>query len=414
MPTLVERQQSRGQLVKAMRDIQDKAAAENRSMSAEEMQEFDRVDQEQQALGEQIKREARLESIAREVAAATTDSGVRPTPDTRGVGQAIVNPLASKQYRDVFRNYLLDGPVAVSILSQEVRNTLQMDAFTKGGALVAPEEFQNTLIKAVDDLVFMRQKATKFSVTMSAALGAPTLDADPADADWTSELATGSQGTMTFGKRELRPHPLAKRIKVSNKLLRASSLNPESLVRDRLAYKFGITQEKGFLTGSGVQQPLGVFTASVDGITTARDVSTGNTSTDIGADGLIEAKYSLKGNYWSRASWIWSREAVKRIRKLKDGNGQYIWQAGLAGGQPDTILDVPYSVSEYVPATFTTGLYVGIIGDFSFYWIADALDMTVQRLVELYAETNETGFIGRAEVDGAPVLAEAFSRVKLA
>ena len=71
-------------------------------------------------------------------------------------------------------------------------------------------------------------------------------------------------------------------------------------------------------------------------------------------------------------------------------------------------------MSEYAPNTFTTGLYVGLLGDFSHYWIADALEMTVQRLVELYAGTNQTGFIGRLETDGAPVLEEAFARVKLA
>jgi HK97 family phage major capsid protein len=246
-------------------------------------------------------------------------------------------------------------------------------------------------------------------------MGVPTLDADPADADWTSELATGSlDTTMAFGKRELKPHPLAKQVKASNKLLRASAIGPEALVRDRLAYKFAVTEEKTFLTGSGNQQPLGLFTASADGVPTSRDVSTGNTATAITADGLIEAKYTLKAAYWPRARWIFSTTAVKNVRKLKDGNGQYLWAPGLAGGTPDTILDVPYSVSEYAPATFTTGLYVGLIGDLSKYWIVDALTLTVQRLVELYAATNQTGFIGRAEVDGAPVLAEAFVRVKLA
>ena len=55
-----------------------------------------------------------------------------------------------------------------------------------------------------------------------------------------------------------------------------------------------------------------------------------------------------------------------------------------------------------------------MIADFSYYWIADALDMRIQRLVELYAATNQVGFIGRLETDAQPVLAEAFSRVKLA
>jgi HK97 family phage major capsid protein len=71
-------------------------------------------------------------------------------------------------------------------------------------------------------------------------------------------------------------------------------------------------------------------------------------------------------------------------------------------------------MSEYVPNTFSSGNYVGVIGDFSYFWIAEALDMRVQRLVELYAETNQTGYIGRMEVDGMPVLEEAFTRVTLA
>ena len=73
---------------------------------------------------------------------------------------------------------------------------------------------------------------------------------------------------MKFGKRELHPHPLAKRIKISNDLIRRSVLPSESIVRDRLAYKFAITQEKAFLLGHGANQPLGVFVASDDGIST--------------------------------------------------------------------------------------------------------------------------------------------------
>lgn len=413
MPSIVERKQSRGQLVEQMRALQAKAQSETRDLSADEATEFDRLDVEQERQGSAIHRDERLESVTKSLAASTTDSGMRPAIESREDRQ-VANPRATEGYRTVFRRYLLDGPAAIYAMPEAEKRALQMDTFTKGGALVAPEEFVATLIKTVDDMVFVRQFATKFTVTTAAALGAPTLDADPADADWTSELGTGSEGDMTFGKRELRPHPLAKRVKVSNKLLRASAMDPEMLVAKRLAYKFGITEEKAFLVGSGVQQPLGLFTASADGVPTTQDVSTGNSSTDIGADGLIEAKYSLKGNYWAKSRWIFSRTAAKRIRKLKDGNGQYLWAPGLAGGTPDTILDLPYTVSEYVPATFTTGLYVGIVGDFSNYWVVDALDMTVQRLVELYAETNQTGFIGRAEVDGAPVLAEAFVRVKLA
>ena len=300
-------------------------------------------------------------------------------------------------------------------MSGEELRALQVDSDEAGGYLVAPEQFVAELIKAVDNAVFIRQLATVHPLTTSASLGAPALDADPADADWTSEIGSAAEdSTMDFGKRELKPHPVSKLIKVSNRLIRISSIGVEALVRNRLAYKFGVTHEKGFLTGSGSGQPLGVFTASDQGISTGRDVSTGNTTTSMTFDGLIESKYTLKGQYWNKARWMFHRDGVKQIAKLKDGDGQYIWIPSVRVGEPDRLLNFPVMMSEYAPNTFTTGLYVGILGDFSHYWIADALDMQVQRLVELYARTNQTGFIGRMESDGMPVLEEAFVRVKLA
>ena len=127
----------------------------------------------------------------------------------------------------------------------------------------------------------MRGKATKYRVATAASLGVVTLDTDLDDADWTTELATGGEdNALKFGRRELHPNPVAKRIKISNKLLRSAVMSIEGIVNDRMGYKFGVTQEKAFLTGSGAKQPLGVFTASAAGISTGRDVSTGNTGTD--------------------------------------------------------------------------------------------------------------------------------------
>ena len=191
-------------------------------------------------------------------------------------------------------------------------------------------------------------------------------------------------------------------------------IGPEALVINRLSYKFAVTQEKAFLTGNGVGQPLGVFTASVSGISTGRDVSTGNTTTSVTFDGLMEVKYALKSQYWSRGRWLLHRDLMKQLVQAKDGEGQYIYRQSVRAGEPDTLLGLPMTLSEWAPNTFTTGKYVGILGDFSHYWIADALSMQVQRLNELYAETNQVGFIGRLETDGAPVLEEAFVRVKLA
>jgi HK97 family phage major capsid protein len=159
---------------------------------------------------------------------------------------------------------------------------------------------------------------------------------------------------------------------------------------------------------------LGLFTASDLGIPTSRDIATDNTTTAITADGLINALYGLKEGYQRNARWLFHRDVVKAIRKLKDGDGQYLWAPGIALNQPDTILAKPFLMSEYAPNTFTTGKYVGIVGDFSYYWIADDLNIEIQRLVELYAATNQIGFVCRYAGDGMPVLGEAFARVTLA
>jgi HK97 family phage major capsid protein len=329
--------------------------------------------------------------------------GVRTEQDT----QVYIDPQ--------FRKWMAEVRSAQPASGLYHLRAMQADSVIEGGYLVMPEEFVGGLIKFVDDQVFIRGFATVHQVSMAQSLGAPSLDTDISDADWTSELATGAEDTaLKVGKRDLHPHPLAKRIKVSNKLLRLTGGGAETLVRDRLGYKFAVTEEKGFLTGSGAQQPLGLFTASAHGISTGRDVNADNTTTEIRFDGLKNVKYTLKGQYWSRARWIFHRDALKQIAKLKDGEGRYIWEQSVQVGQPDRILGFPVHMSEFAPNTFTTGLYVGILGDLSHYWIADALTMQLQRLVELYAETNQIGFIGRMEVDGMPVLEEAFVRVKLA
>jgi HK97 family phage major capsid protein len=408
----------RGKLVADARAIVDKADGEKRALTTEEDAKYNEIFGKAEETRSRIEREEKLVEAERSAAAAVAGgAGAAGGEGGQAAGQggkpgteARTGPRGTDQYRSAFNRFLASGRSALS--EAEVR-ALQSDSDAAGGFMVASQQFVDQLIIFVNDSVFIRQKATKFRLESAQSMGAPSLEADPADADWTSELATGNEdGTMAFGKRELHPRPLAKRIKVSNKLLRMNSA-AEGLVQARLAYKFAVTQEKAFMTGSGANQPLGVFTASANGIPTTRDISTGNLATSPTFDGLMGAKYGLKGNYWGKAEWIFHRDVLLAIAKLKNGEGQYIWRESVRAGEPDRLLNLPISMSEYAPNTMTTGLYAGILGCFEHYWIADALDMQVQRLVELYAETNQTGFIGRLESDGMPVLAEAFVRVKL-
>lgn len=400
--------EQRGVIVASMTAMVDTATAAKRDLNAEEVAKHAEMFDKQELLRKNIEAEERNDAIAREAA----EAAARNMDPKKKAGDPSSEARALKLSAAFCR--FLTGTNAFAGDGAEELRALQADADTAGGFLVAPEQFVNQLLMAVDNQTFVRANATVFQVPSAQSLGVPTLDADPDDADWTSELATGSEdATMAFGKRQLYPRPLAKRIKVSNKLLRLSTMGPEALVMARLAYKFAVSQEKAHLTGTGAGQPLGVFVASNDGIPTSRDVSTGNSTTAITVDGLINAKYSLKSPYWATSRWMFHRDAMKMISKLKDGDGNYLWRPSIREDEPDTLLGRPIDVSEYAPSTFTTGLYVGILADWKNYWIADALDMTIQRLLELYAETNQTGFIGRLETDGMPVLSEAFARVTL-
>lgn len=392
--------QRREALIVQARSMLEKCTVEKRDFDTVEQENYDKIFADVEKIDKQIENIRKLGSV--DTPDFRTSEPVRPSGE-RGSGDVD----AEKQSR-AMQAFLRNG----SILPEF--RALQADSDVAGGFLTTPQQFVNRLIKAIDNLVFIRQWATTNTVTNAQSLGMPYLAGDPDDADWTSELGTGNEdGSMSFGKRELRPHPLAKRIKISNKLLR---LNPdvEQLAIDRLAYKFAVSFEKAGMTGSGANKPLGVFTASSDGISTGRDVSTDNTTTAFTADGLKNAKYALKAGYWPNAKWVFHRDAVKMLAKLKDSENRYLWQSSVQLGQPDMLEGIPLFTSEYAPNTFTAGLYVGILGDFSYYHIADALDFGIQRLNEWYAATNQTGFIGRLESDGMPVLEEAFVRVKLA
>lgn len=410
-----ELRQKRAALIAQARSLVDAADRESRGMNQEEENQYNALMADVNRLGRDIERREQLEAMEERGSQAANEA-IRPGPE-RG-GQAVVEYRGQQfaerpgDYVQAYRSFLRQNWRELTPAEQRA---LSAGLDTAGGYLMAPLQMVQGILQAVDNLVYMRQWATVIPVTGSSdGLGIVSLDNDPADPTWTSELAIGSEdSTMSFGRRELHPHPLAKYIKVSRKLLRKVP-SIEGLVQQRLGYKFAVTMENAYLNGSGAQQPLGVFTASALGISTSRDVSTGNTTTSMTLDGLKEAKYTLKGQYWPRARWMFHRDGVKQIAKIKDGDGNYIWEPAVRAGEPDRLLNFPVGMSEYAPNTFTNGLYVGILGDFSFYQIADDLNMEIQRLDELYAATNQVGYLARMENDGMPVLEEAFVRVKLA
>jgi HK97 family phage major capsid protein len=312
---------------------------------------------------------------------------------------------------NLFKEYITTG----SLKARDEYNALSQSNPTQAGYLVAPEQFQREIIGELAEVTFMRQKAKVLPPLQGAqSLGFPTRTAGMSSFAWGTEIQEPTaDSSLAYGKREFKPIPGTSEILISKTLIR-NVPNADALVRSEIAREIAENEEKAYMTGTGAGQPLGLFTASNDGIGTDRDVSTGNTATEIKFDGLIEAQEKVKGQYQSRAEWIFHRDAVKQLRKLKNTDGQYIWQPSVIYGQPELLLSKPVNRSEFAPNTFTTGQYVGIYGDLQYYWICDALTMEIQALFELKARSNQVDYITRIETDGAPVLAAAFSRVTLA
>jgi len=386
---------------------------ENRAMTAEESAKWDAMDKD---IAAHVAEKARLEKQAERNAFLNASAG-RKTGDTSGGATADADPtrpwLNGRTDKDLaFLAYMRGGREGVP---GQFRNALQQDSDIGGGYFSTSSRLVAGILKNLDNRIPLRGAATTFQVKRGESLGVISLDSDITDFEWgAGELTTASKtDVLGFGKRELKVRDLkSKIVLLSDSLIANATIDVEAQVASRVAYSLGNTQDKAFMTGDGNAQPLGLFTASANGIPTSRDVVTGS-ATGITTTGLYNAQDAVRNAY--NCQWMFSQAAISKIRQLSDGISQPFWQPGLQLGQPALILGKPYIIAENCPSTFTNGLYFGMYGDFSYYYIADATNMVMQRLVELYAETNQVGlkFAGLA-CDGMPVLAEAFARLKCA
>ncbi len=412
MKRILELKQKRGKALADARAINDKAAGESRSPTDEEKEQYNRFMAEFSSLGEDIEREevlAREEASMNELADEQVDQNSESRASGPGHGQ-----LTDGQKRAEAQTRAWNSWCAGNAGQAELR-ALQVDQDVTGGYLQTPQQVVERILKAVDNRVFLRQLATVFRVPNAESLGVPSLDADPADPTRTTELLVGNEdSSMAFGKRKLTPTPFAVNLRVSKTMLRKIP-NAGSLVEGRMNYKMAVVDEDVFQNGEGGDEPLGVFTAHTNGIPTSRDYSTDMLATSPTFDGLMGMKYALNDAYWAMPStrWLFHPDTMLTIAKLKDGEGRYMLRESVRSGEPDILLGIPVALSRYTPNTLTSGLYFGMLGDFSYYWIADSLDMRIERDESVYRLTDQVGFFARAENDGMPVLAEAFVRGKL-
>ena len=287
----------------------------------------------------------------------------------------------------------------------EVANALQEGTDSEGGYLV-PDEFEHTLVEALESENIFR-KLAHIIQTASGDRKIPVV-ATKGTASWVDEEGQISESDDSFTQVSIGAYKLGTLIKVSNELLNDSVFNLEQYISKEFARRIGNKEEDAFFNGNGTGKPVGIFNATGGaevGVTAA-------SSTAITADEVIDLFYSLGAPYRKNAVWVVNDATVKAIRKLKDGNGNYLWQPALTSGDPDTLLGRPVYTSTYVP-TIAAGAKVIAFGDFDYYWIADRQGRIFKKLSELYAATDQTGFVATQRVDGKLILPEAIKVLKM-
>ena len=367
----------------------DSHRGEDGMVSAEDNATYEKMEADVVALGKEIERLERQAAIDREMdqptAAPLVSRPVAPNDKKRG--------RASDEYRNAFW-----GMIRNRNLTPGVMNDLQIGTDTEGGYLV-PDEFEHTLVQGLEEENVLRSLCTVIQ-TSSGDRKIPIVTAH-GTASWVDEEDSIPTSDETFGQISIGAHKVATMIKVSDELLQDSVFNLESYIAAEFARRIGAAEEEAFITGNGTGKPTGLLHATNGagiGVTTG-----GNTPT---ADEIFDLVHSIKSVYRRKAVFLLNDSTLKAIRKLKDGQGQYLWQPGLKEGQPDMLLNYRIATSPFMPE-INAGNKVILFGDFKSYWIADRQGRSFQRLNELYAATGQVGFRATQRVDGRLVLAEA-------
>lgn len=268
------------------------------------------------------------------------------------------------------------------------------------GGYTVPDEFRRQLIQGLDELNVMRGLATTIT-SSSGTLTMPTLTTH-ASATWKTEAEAYAETTPAFSEVTFSAHKATALIKVSEELLNDSAFPLEQWIAGEFARALAELEETAFVVGTGSGQPTGVVGGSTLG-------KTATATNAITADELMDTYHALGRAYRRRASWLMHDSTKKAIRKLVtgvSGDKTYIWQPGLASGEPDMLLGQPVYTSPDM-AEIGTGNKVAIFGDLSYYYIVDRQSISIQRLNELYAGNGQVGFRIFKRTDGKLTLATA-------
>lgn len=368
-------------------------------LSEEDVRTYEALEQDIVNLGHEIERQERLEAMEREMAAPVS------APITAKPEASVKKEEKTGRAADTYVKAFWTQVRAKDGVSYEVRNILSEGVDSEGGYLV-PDEFENTLVSGLEEEGSIRSLAHVFT-TSNGVHKIPVVQTK-GTANWIDENGSYGDSDDVFGQEQIDAHKVGTVIKVSEELLNDSAFDLEKYFQDEFARRIGAKEEEAFIVGDGSKKPTGILNATGGapvGVTTASDKA-------ITADEVIDLFYSVKAPYRKNAVWILNDSTVRAIRKLKDSNGQYLWQPALHEGDHETLLGKKILTSPYVPE-IAAGKKVIMFGDLSFYWIGDRQGIAFKRLNERYADMGQVGFLASKRVDGKLVLPEAIKVLQM-
>ena len=398
--TALELREKRAKLWEGTKAFLESHRKENGTLSAEDDAAYVKMEQEINDLGREISRAERQEALDAELR-KPVNSPITEKPHTAAAsGEDEPTGIKAKAYKKNFWNAMRQkSPMP------EVMNALQVGTDSEGGYLV-PDEFEHTLIEGLEEENIFRKLAHTIN-TSSGDRKIPVV-ATKGTASWVDEEGSITESDDAFSQVSIGAYKLGTLIKVSNELLHDSVFDLEAYISKEFARRIGTKEEDAFFNGDGDGKPTGIF----NGTGGAQVGVTAASSAAITADEIIDLFYSLGAPYRKKAVWVVNDATVKSIRKLKDGNGNYLWQPALTADTPDTLLGRPVYTSTAVP-TIEAGAKVIAFGDFNYYWIADRQGRVFKKLSELYATTDQTGFVATQRVDGKLILPEAIKVLQM-
>ena len=404
MSTILELRNKRANLWEQTKAFLEDHRDSNGLVAADAVETYNRMVADVQALGGEIERmeqQMEMDASLAKPTSAPVRADIKPTGKTR--------PTATEAYNKAFWE-MVRGNV-----TPEVRNALSVGTDAKGGYTV-PDEFERQLIQALEENNIMRQMATVIK-TESGTHAIPVAS-DSGEAVWVDEGGEITDADPTFSQAALKAFKMGTLVKVSNELLNDSGVDIAGYISERIGKRFGNAEEKAFFVGTGESdnpavpsQPTGILT------TVSGDVTT-DAYTSITFDDVYALYYKLAEPYRRNATFVTNETIMLKLMSLKDGESQYIWKPSLEIGKPDTLLGHPIRTSQYMPAlagtTADKNKKVMLFGNFKYFWIGDRGSRTLKRLNELYAVTDQVGFIGTQRVDGKLILADAVKCLKMA